>query len=180
MSTDSRTPDPPPDRDASRKPGRETDVAALVRSIEQTAQEKEQALGAKRQERRSRVWHVLLVLGVLANAYLWIGQPAWLGLGGSGTPTVEEEEGMLRYRMYVEARRIDAFQREHGEPPESLEALGSSTEGLHYRRTGPDGWELMGEEGRASLVLHSAQPLDDFIGVGAPGAQTVEVGSDQP
>lgn len=151
-----------------RRPGSSRrEVDELVETIRNETRERSggqrAGKGSGKRGIRPRLLYVLLVLAVVGNAYFWIGQPAWLTGDGSGVSTVEEAEGLLRFRMYVQAQRIHAFQREHGTPPVRLEETGTPFDGIRYERTGPDSWRLVGELRGAQLLLTSDMAIRDFL-----------------
>jgi hypothetical protein len=136
----------------------------LVRSIQRSAAEKAKA----RQEqdgdkRRSRIWYIVLVVVALANAYVWTDRPEWLVGNVSQLDTAAEREGVLRFRMYVQGQRIEAYRRETGVLPDGLDLTGAPFEGMRYQRTGPASWELMGELEDVRLLLRSSQSMSDFL-----------------
>lgn len=150
-------PNPPRPTEARRE------VDDLVRTIQSDAEKETGSRSAPRRRGRSPLLWGLLLAAVLANVYVWIGQPAWLVGDRSGIRSVEEAEGLLRFRMYVQAQRIHGYEQEHGAPPERLEQTGEPFEGIEYRRTGPDGWELVGEYRGAQLVLPSTMSIEAFL-----------------
>jgi hypothetical protein len=152
----------PTDPEPGGGPGRRHEVDDLVRTIQSDAVRKQAPKEPRGPRKRSPLLYGALTVLVLGNAYIWIAQPAWI-TGGSGITTVEEAEGLLRFRMYVQAQRIQAYQRQHGTLPESLDQTGEPFEGITYRRTGPDSWELEGELQGARLVLPSSMPIQEFV-----------------
>jgi hypothetical protein len=107
---------------------------------------------------------VSIVAGVVLNAYIWVGQPAWL-VGESPAPaTAAEREQALRLQMYVQGQQIEAFRRERGELPGRLEEIGPPQPGIRYQQAGPRSWELLGESGQLRLILRSSQPMEEFLG----------------
>lgn len=119
---------------------------------------------------RSKVLYAGLAILILANAYIWIAQPESIVGERSGITTVEEAEGLLRFRMFVQAQRLHFFQRQHGDLPETLDQTGEPFEGIRYVRTGPDSWELVGEFRGARLTLPSTMTMEEFLQSGEPQA----------
>ncbi len=144
---------------------RKDDIASLVRDIHQDAVRKEEIRSTPMVRQRVRwPWYLALALAAVGNVYLWVGQPAWL-VGERAAPmTPEREEGILRFQMYVQAQRIEAFRTQHGRLPQTLEETGEPFPGMSYRVTGPGSWELLGVSDRARLVLLSSQPIEEFLG----------------
>lgn len=141
------------------------DIASLIRDIHQDAVKKEEIRSKPMVRQRAKwPWYVALVLAAIGNVYLWVGQPAWLVGERPGPLTVEREEGILRFQMYVQAQRIEAFRTQFGRLPSTLEETGDPFPGMSYRVTGPSSWELLGVSDRARLVLLSSQPIHEFLG----------------
>jgi hypothetical protein len=140
------------------------DAAALVRTIQKDVAHRERARKAPSGAGRKRRWQIALLIALAANVYVWVGRPAWIVGDPPGVQTAAEEEGVLRFRMYVQGQRIETFRREHGELPERLEETGPPLEGMRYQRTGPTSWELLGESGGVQLLLRSSQPMAEFLG----------------
>jgi len=142
------------------------EVDDLVRTIQGDLARSSPRSGAGKKD-RSPALLVFLILAVLANAYVWIGQPAWIMGERAGISSVEEAEGVLRFRMYVQAQRIQGYVQRHGSLPERLDQTGDPFEGIRYQRTGPDSWELVGELQGARLVLPSSMPIREFLEPGS-------------
>jgi len=157
---------PKPPSDGAAPPSRPPeDVAALVRTIQKDVAEKAQLPpGSSMRRKTGPAWYVLLVLAAVANGYLWIGRPAWIVGESAGIQTPEQEEGVLRFRMYIQGQRIEAYRQQHGELPTTLAETGPPLPGMRYQVTGPDSWELLGEAGQSRLILHSSQPMGEFLG----------------
>ncbi len=135
-------------------------VSDLVHEIQSSAQEKAQGSEARKGRKRTpNLLYGALAILLLANAYLWLIQPGWLSFTDDG-PSVEDT---LRFQMYVQAQRIQAYERTEGTLPDDLEDTGTPFEGLEYRVTGPASWELEGEANGVQLTLTSATPLEAFM-----------------
>ncbi|MSR23353.1 MAG: hypothetical protein EXR92_07415 [Gemmatimonadetes bacterium] len=136
-----------------------------MRTIQKDAPAREQVRKKTTRAERTRVWYAVLVVVLAANLYIWIARPAWIMGPLSGPQTREAQEGVVRFRMYVQAQRIEKYKREHGGAlPERLEETGEPLEGMRYQRIGPDSWELMGELGQAGLILRSDMSMPEFLG----------------
>jgi len=156
--------------DAPSAPGRRSrsdrarEVAQLLRTIQQEAEEKEFIRLDPGPPPRSPVWYLVLVLGVVLNLWVWIDQPAWL-VGSSPAPRSEvEEERALRFQMFIQGQQIEAHRTNTGELPGSLAELGGPLPGMRYQRSGARSWELLGESGQLRLILRGSQPMEEFVG----------------
>jgi hypothetical protein len=107
--------------------------------------------------------YVILALLIAVNVWIWVAQPTWIMGESGGITTLEVAEGLLRFRMYVQAQRIHALERQHHRLPETLAETGEPVEGIRYVRTGDGEWELIGELRRAHLTLSSTTPMADFL-----------------
>lgn len=168
MTADSENQESP--RPASPPLSGKDEAAALVRTIQMNAAEK--ARTSQEQEKKkppSKALYLLLVLFAAANAYVWIAQPVWLVGNVSQLDTPVERDGVLRFRMYVQGQRIEAYRRENGVLPDRLEQTGAPFEGMSYQRVGPNSWELMGVLQDTRLLLRSTDSLSDFL-ASSPGA----------
>lgn len=158
---------PPPSRRQSRA-DRAKEVAQLVRSIQEQAEEKEFIRLAPGPPPRSPVWYAVLVLLVVLNGWVWIERPAWLVGERPSVQSPEERERALRFHMYVQGQKIEAFRRAEGRLPASIEEAGTPVPGTRYQPSGLRSWEILGEEGTLRLLLRSSQPADDFLGAYEP------------
>lgn len=163
MTADSPSPESPNTTPTPPPSGRD-EAAALVRTIQMNAADKARSQQAPRaQKPRSPLLYVILVLAAFANAYVWIAKPEWLVGDASQLDSPSEREGVLRFRMYVQGQRIEAYLRENGVLPDRLEQTGPPFDGMRYQRTSPTSWELMGELDDAQLLLRSSESMTDFL-----------------
>jgi hypothetical protein len=153
----------PPPAGGAPQPRKAEDVASLVRTIQRDVAQKEQTMRSSGQRERSKWWYAALILAITGNLYIWIGRPSWIVGDSVGPPTEEEEDGMLRFRMYLQGQRIETYTRANGTIPARLEDTGVPLEGMRYQQTGPQSWELLGEYGDAVLILRSSQPMAEFL-----------------
>lgn len=157
MATDS-----PSDPRRSSEPSRD-EVADLIRSIEESELARPSRAPLRPKRGVSPVWYALILLAIVGNAYLWLARPAWVS-GGSevGAGTVDEE-GRLRYQVYVQAARIEAYRRAQGQLPGTQDELGGVPEGIRYERTGPESWELTGASGDLRVTFRSSDEMEGFL-----------------
>lgn len=146
----------------SPEPSRD-EVADLIRSIEENEVARSGRAPLRSKKGVSPVWYAVLLLAIVGNAYLWLARPAWV-FGGSeaGAGTVDVE-GRLRYQVYMQAARIEAYRRAQGQLPGTQDELGGVPEGIRYVRTGPESWELTGESGDVRVTYRSSDAMEDFL-----------------
>jgi hypothetical protein len=155
---------PPPPRPRPSAAERAKEVAQLLKSIQQDAEEREFVRLQPGPPPRSPLWYGVLVLAVALNAWVWLDRPAWL-VGESPSPVPElRQEQALRLQMYVQGQQIEAYRRDRGAPPESLEEAGPPLDGMRYQRAGPRSWELLGESGTFRIILRGSQDMGEFLG----------------
>lgn len=155
---------PPPPRPRPSAAERAQEVAKLLKTIQKEAEEREFVRLQPGPPPRNPVWYGVLVLALVLNAWIWIDRPAWL-VGEPPAPVPEaRQERALRLHMYVQGQRIEAYRRQHGEPPDSLEQAGPPLEGMRYQRSGPRSWELLGESGSLRVILRGSQDMEEFLG----------------
>jgi hypothetical protein len=119
-----------------------------------------QAAAAK----RSTGLVVMLLLVWVALGFVWITRPAWV-FGpkprAAAAPAVEEAE--VRYALYLMRARVDAYVRQQGRAPSSLQHVGRVERGVTLRGT-TGGYVLEGRRGATLLQLTSTMNADSFLG----------------
>ncbi len=145
---------------------------ALVEVLQhqQSQAERDRELERKRrarsQEREGTPPWVLVVVLVVA-AWLWILPPAFLRVEPPPPQPIEKEEASLRFVIYAQARRLDAYRQQTGRYPERLEEAGPPLPGMTYARLHADLYQLTGSTDRLTLTYISDLPLENFLGAGA-------------
>lgn len=124
----------------------------------------------ERQRKRGRgsrvpIWLPVVLLGLVA--WVWLFPPSFLSPEPPPPQPIEQEEAALRFAIYVQAQRIQAFRDQHGRYPETLDEAGPPLEGMRYIRLRPDLYQLTGTTDRVTLTYRSDLPLSDFVGSGA-------------
>jgi hypothetical protein len=164
--------DGPPSRKQHEIAGGGDRYEALLEVLQQQKEqaeedrEREAADRHRRSERGTRGYLRVIVLVVVA-AWLWIFPPPILRIEPPAPPPRAEEEASLRFAMYVQAQRIEAFRREEGHLPDHLDAAGPPLPNMRYVRLGEEIYQLNGSTERVTLTYRSDLPLRDFVGAGA-------------
>jgi hypothetical protein len=151
----------------SEQPGKERyDALREVLEHEAEMRELERRLNEK-QKRISPARKVLLA--VLIPAFFASAAAGTTLLGPKPLPpqTAQQAEANLRAAMYLQAERIETYARTEGQLPPSLEAAGSTTPGVEYRRIDANTYELTGKNGPATVRYQRGEPLDQLLGSGA-------------
>jgi hypothetical protein len=115
-----------------------------------------------RASRRPLVLVLMLVWSLIG--WIWSTKPAFLF--GAQRVVMESpavEEATLRFALYLQRNRVDAFVRRNGQLPNALAAAGPTEAGVTLIRTS-DGYELLGERGATRLRLGSRMSADSFLG----------------
>lgn len=156
--------DPSPPRRPPSAADRAKEVAELLRTIQQDAEEREFVRLDPGPPPRSPIWYLALALAVVLNLWIWIDRPAWL-VGATPTQVAElQREQALRFQMYLQGQRIEAFRVDNGDLPGSLEEAGPPVPGIRYQRSGLRSWEILGESEGLRLILRGSQEMDEFLG----------------
>jgi hypothetical protein len=142
-------------------------TSALQDAVKDRQQTDAEARNARRDREKRRnpayAWATVLVGGALL-AYLWTARPAWVFVTAEAPAmTAEEEEATLRFALYLERNRIDAFQQREGRLPTSLDEAGPVETGVDYLREGSS-FALEGRRGALQLRLSAAMDSDSFLG----------------
>ncbi len=170
--------DSPPRRD------RRAEMAALVRTIQEDVERREEAVAVerRRRSRNRRIVYPALGLALVLNILVLVAPPSWVIPPPPEPPTAEEEELALRLAVYLQGQKLKAYERDNGRFPPDLQAVrspGREGEGpfpgveFQYRTTPRGTFELLGEKGLHRVVYTSIQDPEEFLG----GAWGVLVGS---
>lgn len=156
--------EPSPPRRRPSAADRAKEVAELLRTIQQDAEEREFVRLDPGPPPRSRIWYLALALAVVLNLWIWIDRPPWL-VGATPAPVPEaQREQALRFQMYLQGQRVEAFRIDNGDLPGSLEEAGPPVPGIRYQRSGLRSWEILGESESLRLILRGSQEMDEFLG----------------
>ena len=140
-------------------------IAAFLRDQEERAQG---ALrGEARRERIRRIRRTSLIMTWIGVAYVWVGTPGWLTVAPPPEPTVEEESDALRFNVFLQTQRVEAYRMERGRLPYVLDEAGPRFRGMEYRRRDNRLYEIRGRSGRVELLYLSQQSPLSFVGEAA-------------
>lgn len=111
---------------------------------------------------RTQVLFSLLVWVFIA--WIWSTRPAFL-FGElertASSPAVDD--ATLRFALYLQRGRVEAYMRRTGKSPASLSATGTVEDGIAFVRTS-DGYHLVGRRGAIELQLDRRMDADSFLG----------------
>ncbi|MES2306016.1 MAG: hypothetical protein V4558_10925 [Gemmatimonadota bacterium] len=97
--------------------------------------------------------------------YVWIARPAFLfEQQPAAALTPVQREARLRYAIYLQRARIDAFKAQNGRLPESLRETGPVESGVQYERTADNGYDIFGASDGTVLRLSDRMSVDSFLG----------------
>jgi hypothetical protein len=120
--------------------------------------------GQRTDLRAHRPMLLLVLLLWTMIAWIWSTRPAFLfGEQVMAHVSPETEQATVRFALFLERSRVDAYVRRTGQLPANLEATGPVEAGVSMVRTS-DGYELFGERGSTQLRLSSAMNADSFLG----------------
>lgn len=140
----------------------------LEHEAAQAARDREQeAEWLRRRRETTRPPYLALTVLVLLTGWIWLFPPGFLRVDPPPPPPIQEEESALRFVMYVQAQRLEAYHRANAEYPARLEEAGPPLPGMRYTRLADDLYQLNGVTERLTLTFHSDLPLRDFVGAGA-------------
>lgn len=106
----------------------------------------------------------VLLLTWAGIAWLWIARPAWVFQPDAQPPlSAEQEEAALRFAMYLQRGRVEAYRQRHGVWPGSVADLEQREDGIEIELEG-SGFLLTGKRAGHVLVLHSGMNADSFLG----------------
>ncbi len=149
----------------ARTEGSGQEAADAVAAVLKHAAAKDAAAREKAPAKKQPKWMLPLGINLAVFAvYLLIAPPAWVTLHPLKGPSPAEQATSLRVAMYLQATRIEAYEREHGSVPDSLAEAGSPISGIMYNRLGSNSFQLVGTNGSATLEYDSSQSLAAFAG----------------
>jgi len=114
--------------------------------------------------RNNKALLAVLLLTWASMAYLWIARPAWVFQPDAPQPlNSEQEQAALRFAMYLQRGRVEAYLREHGRLPASVADLDQREEGVELEFEGGQ-YLLVGRRAGHELLLNSRMNADSFLG----------------
>lgn len=115
-------------------------------------------------KRNPAVAVAILVLGWACIGWVWLARPAFVfGPADPPPPSAEVREASLRFAMFLEYRRVEAYRAQRGRLPTALTEAGPVEEGVSYQRAG-SGFTLIGQRDGITLRLTDAMNPDSFLG----------------
>lgn len=152
----------------SKDPARGQEAADAVAAVLKHAAERDEAAHKKGPPKKEPKWMLPLGFNLTILAlYLLIAPPAWVTVNPITAPDSVSQNESLRLAMYLQAKRIEAYQLVNGELPPNLEAAGSPMPGVEYLPQGNGRYQLTAAEGDQALVYDSLESADDFIAAAA-------------
>lgn len=141
-------------------------LEAAVRDVVESQQG--ESTGRRKPARRSpqpaRPLILLLLLVWSMIGWIWSTRPAFLfGRRITVERTPAQEEATLRFALYLERGRVDAYVRRNGQLPARLSDAGPQEEGVMLVPTS-DGYELVGQRRDMVLRLSNRMSPDSFLG----------------
>lgn len=107
---------------------------------------------------------VALVLGWALLAWIWLARPAFIfGPGDPPPPSAELREARLRFAIYLERGRVEAYVAARGRLPVSLAQAGPVEAGVFLEKT-TTGYVITGISGDLALRLTDRMRADSFLG----------------
>jgi hypothetical protein len=118
----------------------------------------------RKAKRNNKALLGVLLLTWAGIAWLWIARPAWVFQPDGQPPlSAEQEEAALRFAMYLQRGRVEAYRQRHGVWPGSVADLDQREEGVDFELEG-SGYLLTGRRAGNYLVLRSGMNADSFLG----------------
>ncbi|HEX9885510.1 MAG TPA: hypothetical protein VGA70_03440 [Longimicrobiales bacterium] len=99
-----------------------------------------------------------------ASLYAWFISPVWLDPAPPPPVALEHERASLRFAMYIQAQRIEAFREERGRLPDVLEEAGEPLPGMRYDRLDARTYRLRGSGDRTTYLYVSSDSLSVWAG----------------
>ena len=142
----------------------------LEEALRHAVEERQPSPAEQRMQRRAprdrspAGWIAVLIAGWACLAWIWLARPAFVfGPPEPPPPTVEEQEASLRFAMFLQRARVEAYRAARGRLPAALPEAGPVEDGVSYQRLGPD-FVITGTRGGLSLRLTTAMDADSFLG----------------
>jgi hypothetical protein len=97
--------------------------------------------------------------------YAWVARPAFVfGGAPSADLSASQREAKMRYAIYLQRARVDAYRATTGRLPESLRDVGAVEAGVQYERTTEASYEVSGSVDGTVLRLTDRMSADSFLG----------------
>ncbi len=112
-------------------------------------------------------------------AYIWMGTPGWLTVDPPPVRTVAEESNALRFNLFLQSQRVEAYRTERGRLPYVLDEAGPRFRGMEYRRRDNRQYQITGRSNRVELRYYSRQSPLAFVGEAASLAEDPSPGGER-
>ena len=149
------------------------ELGEAVRDVLDSQRESEGELRHIRAARKERDAHTKyqpgLLLFIVAAwgfiGYAWVARPAYL-FGGAPRSTLSavQREARMRYAIYLQRGRVEAYRAAKGRLPESLREAGAVESGVEYERTTEADYQISGSVDGTVLRLSDRMSADSFLG----------------
>ena len=130
-------------------------------------------------QRIRKVRRIIVGAAWVGIAYIWVGTPGWLTVEPPPVPTVTDESNALRFNLYLQSQRVEAYRTERGRLPYVLDEAGPRLRGMEYRRRDSREYQITGRTDRVELEYYSLQSPLVFVGEAAGLAQNPDPSGDR-
>lgn len=149
-----------------------SDESERVRAVseflrDQDERQKKEIKAEARRRRLKKARRVAVGATWIGIAYIWVGTPGWLTIDPPPVPTVAEESNALRFNLYLQAQRVEAYRAERGRLPYVLDEAGPRFRGMEYRRRDNRQYQIIGRSDRVELQYYSRESPLVFVGEAA-------------
>ena len=152
-------------------------VSAFLR--DQTERQERALERAARLRRISTARRIAVSATWIGIAYIWMGTPGWLTVEPPPVPTVAEESNALRFNLFLQSQRVEAYRTERGRLPYVLDEAGPRFRGMEYRRRDNRQYQITGRSNRVELRYYSRQSPLAFVGEAASLAEDPSPGGER-
>ena len=177
MMADRRTSSDDFTREVSHESQRAQAVAEFLR--DQDARQKRALRHAAHLRRVRKLRRMVVGVMWVGVAYIWLGTPGWLTVEPPPVPTVADESNALRFNLYLQSQRVEAYRTERGRLPYVLDEAGPRLRGMEYRRRDSREYQITGRTDRVELDYYSLQSPLVFVGEAAGLAQNPDPSGDR-
>jgi len=100
---------------------------------------------------------------VLVGTYLWVERPEWVFPPIPAAESFAVKDASLRIAMANAAQHIERYRQRGGRLPVTLASAGVYSQGIEYRLTDREHYQLTGENGDVRLALRSDESVPEFL-----------------
>ncbi len=164
-------------RDVSDVDERTQAVSAFLK--DQTERQQKALKRAERLRRISTARRIAVGATWIGISYIWMGTPGWLTVEPPPIPTVADESNALRFNLFLQSQRVEAYRTERGRLPYVLDEAGPRFRGMEYRRRDNRQYQITGRSARVELRYYSRQSPLAFVGEAASLAEDPNPGGER-